>query len=203
MNRLFLRFTVMLLGAVLMSTSGCGHTRPAKFYTLNSLDVSSSQSRFETSVQGLAVGVGPISFPDYLDRPQIITRESRNKLKYSEFHRWAGPLKKNFARNLTENLSILLTTDRMAIFPWKSSTPIDYRVTVNVIRFEGQTGGDVTLSARWSILDSAGKEVLLMKKSTFTEPAGGKTYEALVAAQSRALEGLSREIAEAINTLIQ
>jgi hypothetical protein len=39
-----------------------------------------------------------------------------------------------------------------------------------------------------------------MKKSTFTEAAGGNEYEQIVAAQSRALAALSREIAGAVRT---
>ncbi|MEE8430217.1 MAG: PqiC family protein, partial [Candidatus Desulfatibia sp.] len=124
-----------------------------------------------------------------------------NALTFAEFHRWAGSLKEDFSRILAENLSILLATDRIALFPWTRVTPIDYRVTATVIRFEGKVGGDVTLKIRWSILGGAGKKVLVMKTSNFSEPVGGVNYEALVAAQSRTLAGLSREIAETINTI--
>ncbi len=189
------------MGVVLMFTLGCARTKSAKFYTLNSLDVSRTESRSEETQPGVALGIGPISFPDYLDRPQIMTRDSRNALTFAEFHRWAGSVREDFSRILAENLSILLATDRIALFPWQSSTPIDYRVTANVIRFEGKLNGDVTLKIRWSILGGAGKKVLVMKTSNFIEPVGGANYETLVAAQSRALAVLSREIAETINTI--
>jgi uncharacterized lipoprotein YmbA len=203
MKRLFLRFAVITMGAVLMFTLGCARTKSAKFYTLNSLDVSHTESRSEETQPGVALGIGPISFPDYLDRPQIITRDSRNALTFAEFHRWAGNLREDFSRILAENLSILLATDRIALFPWQSSTPIDYRVTANVIRFEGKIGGDVTLKVRWSILGGAGKKVLVMKTSNFIAPVKGTNYEALVAVQSRALAEFSREIAETINIIAQ
>jgi len=203
MKGLFWRFTVITLGAVLIFAAGCARTKPAKFYTLNPLDVANIASRAEEMDSGVALGIGPISFPDYLDRPQIATRNSRNALAFAEFNRWAGSLKEDFSRVLAENISMLLATDRISLFPWKSATPIDYRITANVIRFEGQTAGNVTLKARWSVLDSSGEIVLAMKMSSFTESVGGGNYEALVAAQSRALESLSREIAEAIHTIIQ
>ncbi len=198
MKGLFLRPAVITLGAVLMFMGGCAHTKPAKFYTLSSLEVSEIESLAELTERDVAVGVGPIRFPDYLGRPQIMTRNSRNALKFAEFHRWAGSLREDFSRVIAENLSILLPTDRIALFPWKRSTPIDYQVTAEVIRFEGKVGGDVTLSVRWTILRSAGKKLLVMKKSAFTESVQGGTYEALVSAQSRALAAFSREIAEAI-----
>jgi hypothetical protein len=203
MKRLFLRFAVITMGVVLMFTLGCARTKSAKFYTLNSLDVARTESRSEETQPGVALGIGPISFPDYLERPQIMTRDSRNALTFAEFHRWAGSLREDFSRILAENLSLLLATDRIALFPWTSVTPIDYRVTIDVIRFEGKIGGNVTLKIRWSILGGAGKKVLVMKTSNFSEPVGGVNYEALVAAQSRTLAVLSREIAEMINTIAQ
>ena len=46
-------------------------------------------------------------------------------------------------------------------------------------------------------------KVLVMKKSSTQEPTGSSSYEAMVAAQSRALERMSREIAEEIKNLSQ
>jgi uncharacterized lipoprotein YmbA len=72
---------------------------------------------------------------------------------------------------------------------------------VDVIRFDGPLGGDVSLIARWAILQGKDKKLVSVRKSTIIEPSGGKGYEAIVAADSLALEKLSREIAEAIKAL--
>jgi uncharacterized lipoprotein YmbA len=186
-----------------MFIGGCAGTRPAKFYTLNSIEVSDTQRQVETGNSGVAVGIGPIRFPDYLERQQIVTRSSRNQLEVAEFHRWAGSLKEDFSRVLAENLSVLLLTDRIALFPWKSTTRINYRVTIDVIRFEGAIGGDVTLKTRWTILGGGEKKVLMAKKSNLTESVEGDNYDGLVSAKSNALESLSREIAQAIHTIFQ
>jgi uncharacterized lipoprotein YmbA len=69
---------------------------------------------------------------------------------------------------------------------------------VEVTRFDGALGKDVMLIARWSILDGDGRRVLMTKHSTLTRPVNGPDYEALVAAQSLALETFSHEIAEAV-----
>ena len=63
--------------------------------------------------KGLTIGVGPIRFPDYLDRPGIVTRSSGNTIEIAEFDLWAGSLKDDFMRILAENLSILLGTEKM------------------------------------------------------------------------------------------
>jgi len=74
---------------------------------------------------------------------------------------------------------------------------------MEVIRFDGALGGDVSLIARWAILEGKERKVVLARKSTIIEPSGTQGYEAMVAAGSRALEKLSREIAKAIKTLSQ
>jgi len=112
---------------------------------------------------------------------------------------WAEPLRDGFTRVLAENLSLLLATERVAIFPWQSVVP-EYQVVVNVIQFLGQPGDDVVLVALWGLLGKQGQD-LVSKKSSFREPTGGQDYEALAAAMSRTVAALSRDIAAAISAL--
>jgi len=148
-----------------------------------------------------AIGIGPIRIPDYLDRPQIVTRRASGEIALAEFDRWGEPMKDNLTRALAKNLSILLCTNTIAFFPWRGGIPIDYRIEMEVLRLDGSLGGNISLEAWWMVLSGNGKRMLLAKKSNFTEAAGGKDYQSLVAAQGRALGHLSREIAEAIKTL--
>jgi uncharacterized lipoprotein YmbA len=76
-------------------------------------------------------------------------------------------------------------------------------VTVDVIRFDGTPGGNASLVARWTILGDNRAKVLQKNKSSFSEPTDGKSYEALVSAESRLVTALSREIAAAINAVAQ
>jgi uncharacterized lipoprotein YmbA len=155
----------------------------------------------KAGASGPAIGVGPIKLPEHLDRPQIVTRTSRNALQLAEFDRWAGSLKGDFSRVLAENLSILLFTDRVSLYPWRRSVPIEYQVVVDVTRFDGELGGNAWLIARWTVFRGRDKEALFMEKSGISEPSGAGGYEAMIAAQSRALAHLSREIAQAIKTI--
>jgi uncharacterized lipoprotein YmbA len=72
---------------------------------------------------------------------------------------------------------------------------------MDVIRFDGSLGGDVSLIVRWAILEGKERKVVFLRKSAIIEPSGEKGYEAMVAANSRALEKLSREIADAVKKL--
>jgi len=138
--------------------------------------------------------------PDYLDRPQIVTRVSENELKLDEFSRWAEPLKDSFTRALVQNLSTILNTAKVMKTTQSTGSLMSLQVGVEVVQFDGTLGGDVNLIAKWGLFQAEGKKLLLGKKSSFKESTGTATYEALVAAESRAVAALSREIAEAIKT---
>jgi uncharacterized lipoprotein YmbA len=149
----------------------------------------------------MSVGIGPVEFPKYLDRPQIVMRGSENRLVLGEFDRWAEPLQQNFARVLSENLAVLLATDEVVQYPWKRSTQIDYQIIVTVDRFDARVGGETVLHARWSACDGDGQTIVPRRAARIAEPAGSLEYEAIVQAGSRALEQLSRQIAEAVQQL--
>jgi uncharacterized lipoprotein YmbA len=102
---------------------------------------------------------------------------------------------------LAENLSVLLSTHRVIVYPWKRSASIDYQVIVDVTRFDGAVGGDVSMRARWTLLGDDGKKVLLTTLQSFSGRTEAKTYEALVAAHSQLLADLSSEIAKEIIAL--
>ncbi len=112
--RLFLIF--VLEGSFLF---GCmAATTPAtRFYVLNPLDSGISLVS-ETDQKGsLSVEVASLRLPQYLERPQIITRSSGNRLERAEYHQWGGNLRKNMIRVLAKNLSQLLATPDIAISP--------------------------------------------------------------------------------------
>ena len=199
-RHLLLRSTVLSLLVSLVGLAGClgGASPPSRFYLLSPLPTPEAGAAAAT---GLAIGVGPVAIPDYLNRGQIVTWAGENQLALAEFDRWAEPLQKNLSRVLVLNLSTLLSTDRVALHPWNRSTPMDYQVIVDVGRFEAGTDGKASLLARWSIIDGIDREILRMRKSSFSEPIDADGYEATVASMSRVVGALSREIAEAIRDL--
>ncbi len=197
----FPRFALVIVIGSLMIMGACASTEPARFYLLHAIPDAETEKTAATSENGVTVGIGPVELPEYLDRPQIVTRISKNELQLDEFGQWAEPLTHSFSRILSENLSLLLSTERIFSYPWAGSTRVDYQVTVEVTRFDGTPGDSVTLNARWAILKGGEKEVLVKRKSSYRQPASGKSYEALVSAESQALADLSREIADKIKAI--
>jgi uncharacterized protein len=192
------RLSGVVLVASLLALGACAST-PSRFYLLNTLPASETIPAAAAD-RGPVIGVGPITFPKYLDRPQIVTRASRNQLTLGEFDRWAEPLQENFSSVLAENLALLIPTDHILLNPWSRPAALDYQVRVEVLHFDGWLGGESSFIARWSILDRVERE-LLTGKSHLNAPVGGRDYEALVVALNQMLERLSRDIATEIQRL--
>ena len=174
--------------------AACAQSQPSNFYTLSSLERAPN-----AGTEGPAVGVGPISLPKYLDRPQIVTRSSPNKVELAEFDKWAESLDNIFSRAMADNLGVLLETDRVVVLPRRRNLPLDYQVEVNVTRFDTATGGETQLTARWILFGKDGKQPLVSRESIVaTRTETPEDFEAIVASMSRAVENLSREIARTI-----
>jgi uncharacterized protein len=196
-----LRLTLLLICLI---PTGCfsldPKPDPSRFYALTSLPRTGQRAENTAGTNALALGIGPVKFPGYLDRQQLVTRISQNRFAVAENDRWAEPLEENFSRVLSQNLSILLQTDRMVTYPWERSQRPMYQVQVEVLRFEPNAEQLVELSARWIILDDA-KKSLIVKESYLTESVRDKSPEAAVAALSDVLASFSQEIAAALRVL--
>jgi uncharacterized protein len=196
MYPIMLALVVVPLGTSLI-VGGCA-SQPSRFYLLSAVSNTETASLEMSGQQGPTIGVGPVTLPRYVDRPQIVTRTSPYELKVAEFDRWAEALDTNFTRVLAENLSILLPTARVVMSPWPRAIPIDYQVTVDVTHFLSQVGGDSLLIADWTLFKGEGQDALTSGRSRFSASPGGQDYAAIVAAMSQTVASLSREIATAV-----
>lgn len=184
---------VGLLGLVALLV-GCARTPPPNFFLLD-FPVDEELAGIE---RGIAIGVGPINLPQYLDRPQIVTRGAGNSVKLSEANQWAEPLKASISRVLMVNLGRRLKTNRVYAVPQRRRTPLDFQVTVDFGRFDGWPDREVVLATRWGLFGKDAKELLYTGVSVIREPTTTPGYDGFIGAQIRALERLSGEIADAL-----
>jgi uncharacterized protein len=192
---------LFLASIMIMLVSACGAvTSSSDFYTLKPLTAGQETTSTQSGLKDLVVGVGPATFPEYLNRPQLITRESPIKVRVNEFQRWAGTLQGDFLQVLAENISFLLESDKVLAHPWGDYFSVGYKVPLDVQQFDGNPGEAVLLNVRWAILGSDDK-VLVTRKSMIKIAVTGADYDALVLAQSQALVELSKEIAAEIRKL--
>lgn len=196
MSHLIYRIAVIILAIGVLTMAGCAPTPPPTYFQLEE----PANVQLSGIERGIAVGVGPLNLPAYLDRPHIVTRATEHRLELSDFNRWAEPLKDSMLRVIAVNLSNQLETTRVFALPRRIPVvPIEFKVEINVARFDGRLGGEVVLVARWILL---GKEDQLIstKVSIIREQSAGSDYDALIKAQNKTLQKLSNEIAEAILT---
>ena len=197
------RQTIALYFLALIVLAGCAtESKPIRFYVLSSLDAPSA-SDTKPKKGAPTIGVGPVSLPDYLKRPEIVTRPSANKLEVAALDHWGGKLDNNVANVLADNLVILLSTDKIAPYPWRRNDRIDYQVRVLLTRFEQGPDGAVELHARWGIFGGRRTEKLLIaERVRIRTDVGATGYEATAQAMSKALAELSRVIADALGKVL-
>ncbi len=195
------RSVLALLAALaLVVLTGCA-TPPSSFYVLTPIPEAAGRT---SGLSGgrLALGLGPVTFPQFLDRPQIVARDGSNRLSLDEFHRWGGTLQDDFLRVWGENLATLLDTSRILTFPSEVRAQLDFRVLASVLAFEGTPGGEAVLRVRWLVLDGQGDRTLVVREDRYVSAlTQGGGEEALVAAMSACLGAFSRDVADVVGAL--
>jgi len=187
-----------LLVAVLVAATlvGCSSSPPVVFYTLTEIPSTTAISK----TAAYEILVGPVTLPETLDRPQLVTRVTDTRVSVLEQQRWAAPLKSEVPRVLAANLNQLLPDAAVTVEPQPSTGRPLWRVAVEIQRFDATPGSHVTIEALWSIQAGAGTEPKV-GYSVLREPVSGPGYDALVAAHTGAITALSREIAAAVQVL--
>lgn len=192
-----IRFGLACLAFLFTSSaalSGCASSPEVSFYTLEPI------AKTDTTVPplpALSISIGPVTMPDFVDRPQLVRRAEGARVLILESQRWAEPLKNAVPRLLAENLSLLLGTNRISAYPRGVSEEADCRVLLDFRRFEAAEDS-VNIDALYTIR-ALGDELSKTGKLHISEPIAGQDYEALVSAYNRALSALSKDLARVIS----
>lgn len=184
--------TCLILALVTGWLGGC-KSPSASFYTL-SPDRSLANSG---ATRSIAAVIGPVTIPDLVDRPQIVTRVGDNEVEINEFARWAQPLSGDIGGVIAANLAVLLNSPQISVFELTREPPGVWRVRIDVMRFESTPGRDVTVDVLWAVRPP-GNGRSVTGRSVAHEAVSGPGFEALVAAHDRALASVSRDIAAAL-----
>jgi len=201
---------------VVMLLAAC-QSAPSRFYLLNSkagpqsdAAATVASSVLHRAQYGLplgparsagapAVGVA-VSVPEYLDRLDIVQRSGANELRPVDDAQWGESLSVAATRVLAENLTALLPSFDIIMLPARTHRQLDYEVDVDLTRFESDLAGSSVAAGRWSVTDAAGREIAGGHLSR-RDQAGGAGCQAMAAAMSRNLMGLSGDIAAAVEAV--
>jgi len=182
--------TLFLTLIATLAVIGCSSAPTTSYYTLNTLPAATAHSSSD-----LVLAIGPIDLPEYLQRPQIVTRPEGNRLLVDEFNRWGGSLEEEIDRVLAQRLGGLLGTQRIYSYPSRIVADLDYRVSINVRAFDGTLGQTVTFDVAWSIINEHNSQVIHSDQAHYQATVTGSDYNAYVAALSDSLEQFSHDLA--------
>jgi uncharacterized lipoprotein YmbA len=189
---------IFVLAGYLLSGCISSNAPATRFYVLNPVD---SRETLDTGRKdALSLEIGSLHLPQYLERPQIVTRNTGNRLDLAEFHQWGGNLRKNMMRVLAKDFSLLLGTAKVYISPHHPQTPVDFRVQLQVMKFERDPDGKVRLSTQWLLSRGRDRKPLGTSFTDLESPAVPKhaDVEETVSAMSALLGELSLIISREI-----
>ena len=185
------RFAVLAVIAIALASCG-GSPIKENFYTLSGPQAPMPAA----SAAPVSLFVGPVTVPEAVDRLPMVLRTAANQVEISDAHRWAEPLKSSIPRVLGETLMRELATTDVRFTRAGSSLDADFRVAVEVQRFDSSLDQGATVDALWTVTPRQGKP--RSGRSTVSEPAASADPGGVAAAHSRALERVGRDIAAAI-----
>jgi len=187
-----------LIASLILAASmlaACGSSPTPRFFVLSAPEQPAAKAVY-------SVAVGPVTVPEIVDRPQLVLRTGANEVTIAEQTRWAESLKSRIPRVIAANLAQSLGDAYVSAYPQGTGGEADYRVAVDIQRFESALGEAATVEALWTVSPATGKSGAAGSgRSLVREPTQGKDYDALVAAHGRALASISRDIAEAIRAV--
>jgi uncharacterized lipoprotein YmbA len=143
------------------------------------------------------LGLGPVKIPGYLDTQNIVRSDANGSIRYLPDAFWAEPLGDSFTRALLYRTGTRIGTAHVTPFPWYSTTRVDWKVPVDVLRFEATSDGRVVLVARWTVQRTKDGAVVAGAESVLEEAAGADPA-LVVDALSRCVDRLADAIAAAV-----
>ena len=180
-------------------SAGCALLDPSpdrsRYFTLtpnSNVDAGERKPR-----RDLEIGLGPISVPDYLNRPEMIFRMGTNELHPLAFDVWAAPLADQFKSTLARDVAVLIDGCEVTTYPWYPRT-FDATVAIDILRFDVDDNREAHLVVRWAVRNGAGSSDVPARESSFSAPATGNDARDAVAALSTVLGDFSREIVRAV-----
>ena len=186
------RLTFVLAAAGLaLCLGGCGGA-PDQYFRLG------TDGPAPVGSAGLAVGVGPVTLPAYLDRGEVVFMSGANEVQIPAKVHWAGTLSDNVTRALATDLGRQIGSSNVLPYPWGANVKLRYQVSVDVRQFHAVSGGEAVLDAAWRIQTPEDGQVLHRQNVSLHERIVGDGYEPVITAESRLVERLAETIGRSL-----
>lgn len=204
-------FVLLAAGSVVTACSSPKTT----YYTLSAPPVTATTPMMHKT----RIMVGPVTVPTLVDTPQMVVNNPNNQVTVYEYQRWAGSLKTDIERVVATDLSRDLSTPNVWSYTQSPFAQSDYQVFIDVQNIDSKLGDSVSLDVLWTIKHTSAKlshhaavtkiasnpatagsapPAIYTGRAVINEPVSGSGFDALVAAQSRAFDKVSADIAKSI-----
>jgi uncharacterized protein len=201
---------IAVAAGIASSIAGCGSSPPPQLYLLSSqahppqvatprqsVDGSPRTSaRLQTS-DPVSAAV-EVFVPEYLDSNKIIVRTDANEVKALDNAQWAENLSVTAARTLAADLGTLLPADDIVPMPSKIDRPVDYRISVDLSKFESDTQGTANIVGRWVINDTRNSQERASARFAFSAPTDTQSNQSIAVGMSNNLLAVSTQIANSL-----
>ena len=193
------RLLILALPGLLLT--GCAGSPAPRYYSLNvALPAASAPTDNAHAGQpAKAIGIGPITLPETVDRPQLVLLQGTGEVTLAQGHRWAGSLKQEIGLLLADHLTRRLGYPPIAAYPQSMAVDAPYQVSLDITRFAASLGGEAQIEALWTVRGDNDSPPL-RKRGVYLAPvqahATGTEHAAVVAAYVQALHALGDDLAK-------
>ena len=187
------RFIILCVSGLL---NACAST-PTNFYTLES-QIRPPVATSTRSTKKPLIGIGPLTLPALLDRKGIVTRAENNTVQIAEFDQWAAPLQNNVIAVLSKNVATLQPNAIVRAYPWGVYGNVDYRVIIDISRFDTQLGKSVNLEASWAIMEEKNHTIVSNGQAKIEQRLNDASYNSAAQGLSKLLSELSQQLSLAL-----
>lgn len=175
-----------------LAVTACASSPPTRYYALEPVAAGGSPHQ----ASGTPVKIDAVHIPPALDRSSMLRGESANRLVISSRDEWAGDLGEMIRRVLTQDLSERLPSG-MVIAPHSPAPPDARGIVVDILTFQPQGSGEVTLDAAWTLLQGTQSNPVL-RRTVHLRTSAAASADGEAAAMSTLLGELADRMAPAI-----
>jgi uncharacterized lipoprotein YmbA len=111
---------------VACATVACSTSQAPRLFVMSPIPVAAAVPAAVS--RDLSVFVREVQIPQYLERSQIVLRGTDHRIQLVDDAHWAGNLQQDLVRVLTENLGVLLGSDRVSSTSRSGALKPDFRV---------------------------------------------------------------------------
>lgn len=188
---------------VAVSLAACS-SPPPRLFLLNAeqtqpsqhAELSADQSRRDVAAPSARIKAGlSATVPEYLDRPDILVRSDSNELARLSDARWAEDLSITVSRVMAADLTAALPGADIVPWPIRYEKTNNFRIAVDLTKFEADAHGTVEIEGRWALLDERADTTRASGQFRHAKAAPSSDAAAIVQTMSDLLAITSSEIA--------